>query len=434
LPEIKPFAGIRFNPEIIEDFSNIVAPPYDVIDPDDHAELLARDPYNVVRLILGSDPGSPGDYEKEAALMAKWLSEGILVRDRAQCYYLIEDTFLLPGESAPYRRWGIIGRVRLEPLDTGRIHPHERTHQGPKEDRLRLMKVFKGNLSQVFSLFDGDAAIVKETLAGAFTSKPDIDIQDKDGIGRKMWVVEDPVVVEKISELLSDRNYYIADGHHRYETAVTYAELMAGSDADSDPGKGYNFLMMALMGMEDPGLAILPTHRLLYGFENFDFSALKSCLSEYFHIDDVEPAMEKQIRNGTSPSGLSRRGFVLYCPGTDRLFTAGLREDVDLAKEIPDMSGPVRELDVTLAERFLMMGCLDMTPEQISHQEHLEYHKDVNLAMEKARAEGQVLVLMPATGMSDLVAVTSVRERMPQKSTFFYPKLLTGLVFYDHGS
>lgn len=434
MPDIQPFAGIRFNPEIIEDFSKIVAPPYDVIDPDDHAELLVRDPHNVVRLILGSEPGSPGDYEKEAALMAKWLSEGILVRDQAPHYYLIEDTFFLPGESDHCRRWGIIGRVRLEPLDTGRIHPHERTHQGPKEDRLRLMKVFNGNLSQVFSLFDGDATIVKETLAETFASTPDIDIEDKDGIGRKMWVIEDPVTIEKISELLGDRNYYIADGHHRYETAVTYAELMADSDEDPGPDKGYNFLMMALVGMEDPGLAILPTHRLLYGFEDFDFSALKSCLSERFHIDAIEPSMEKRIRNGTPPSRMRRRGFVLYCPGSDRLFTAGLREDVDLAKEAPDLSGPVRELDVSLAERFLMMGCLDMTPEQISHQEHLEYHKDVGRAMEKARAEGQVLVLMPATGMSDLVAVTSVRERMPQKSTFFYPKLLTGLVFYDHGS
>ena len=434
MPEIRPFAGIRFNPEVIKDFSKIVAPPYDVIDPDGHADLLARDPHNVVRLILGSEPGSPGDYEKEAALMAKWLAEGILVQDPSPRYYLIEDTFDLPGESSPYRRWGIIGRVRLEPLDTGRIHPHERTHQGPKEDRLRLMKVFKGNLSQVFSLFDGDAAVVKETLSGAFASTPDIDIQDKDGIGRRMWVIEDPPTVDRISELLGDRNYYIADGHHRYETAVTYAELMAASEDNPDPDEGYNYLMMALMGMEDPGLAILPTHRLLYGFEDFDFSALKSCLSEHFDIEDAEPSMAEQIRQGTSPSGLGRRGFVLYCPGSDRLFTVLLREDVDLAREIPDLSGPVRELDVTLAERFLMMGCLGMTPEQISHQEHLEYHKDVSQAMDKARAEGQVLALMPATGMNDLVAVTSVRERMPQKSTFFYPKLLTGLVFYDHGS
>jgi len=294
------------------------------------------------------------------------------------------------------------------------------------------MKVFKGNLSQVFSLFDGDAAVVKETLSGTFDSAPDIDIRDRDNIGRKMWVIEDQGTVDRISELLSDRDYYIADGHHRYETAVNYAEFMASSEGDPDPNAGYNFLMMALMGMEDPGLAILPTHRLLYGFKDFDFSALKSCLSDHFTIEDTEPAMEKQIRGGTSPSGLGKRGFVLYCPGNDRLFTVLLRKDVDLAREIPDLSGPVRELDVTLAERFLMMNCLGMTPEQISHQEHLEYHKDVGQAMDKAREDGQILALMPATGMDDLVAVTSVRERMPQKSTFFYPKLLTGLVFYNH--
>jgi len=434
LPEIKPFPGIRYNPEVVKDLSLVVAPPYDVIDKDQHAELLAMDPLNVVRLILGSDPSAPGNYDEEAATMRRWIKEETLITDQVHCYYLIEDSFLLPGEEAPYKRWGIIGRVRLEPFESGRIFPHERTHQGPKEDRLRLMKAFGGNLSQVFTLFDGDASTVRSTLDPVFNSSPAMDITDRDNIGRRLWIIEDPDIVTAISQLLENRNLYIADGHHRYETALTYAKEMAAADPDPDPDKGYNFIMMALVGMEDPGLAILPTHRHLHSFDSFDFLKVLECLSPSFTLDALNGDEERNIRSGTAPSDLGGRGFILYDPASDSFSRALLRDDVDLATRMPEMSIPVRRLEVTLAEQFIMKECLGMTSEQISHQEHLEYFKDLGQAMDRARNGGQLLIVMPPTGMDDLVAVTSEKERMPQKSTFFYPKLLSGLVFYDHGS
>ncbi len=433
MPEIRPFPGVRYNPEKIKDFAKVVAPPYDVIDSAKHADLLARHDRNCVRLILGDSPGQVGDYTQGAHLMGRWMSDGTLIRDSSPKYYLIDDSFLLPGEHTPRRRWGIIGRVRLEPLDTGRIHPHERTHKGPREDRLRVMKAFRANLSQVFALFDGDAAVVKDTLSGTFASTPDVDITDGDGIGRRMWVIGDPEITARLSALLSDRDFYIADGHHRYETALAYAQEMAATDPDPTPERGYNFLMMALIGMEDPGLAILPTHRLLYGFEDFEFSRFSDCLAKFFEMTPVEPGVESAIRAGSPPKSMEGRGFLLYDPGNDSFVRARMRDGIDLAREIPGLSKPVRELDVTLAEQLVMMRCLGMTPEQINHQEHLEYFKDVIRAMEKARVAGQVLVIMHSTDMKDLVAVTSARERMPQKSTFFFPKLLTGLVLYNHG-
>jgi len=433
LPDVKPFPGIRYNTETVKDLSLVVAPPYDVIDKDQHAELLARDPFNVVRLILGSDPDGPGNYVEEAKTMRQWLGDGTLTKEPGPCYYLIEDSFLLPGEDAPYKRWGIICRVRLEPFESGRIFPHERTHQGPKEDRLRLMQAFKANMSQVFTLFDGDASVVRSTLDPVFNSNPVMDITDRDGIGRRLWIIQDPGIITTISELLEDRNLYIADGHHRYETALTYAKQMAAADPDPDPEKGYNFIMMALVGMEDPGLAILPTHRHLHSFDSFDLEKVLGCLSSSFTIETLASEDEGNIRLGTAPSDLGGRGFILYDPASDRLYRALLREDVDLEARMPEMSAPVRRLEVTLAEQFLMMECLGMTSDQISHQEHLEYFKDLGQAMDRARTGGQLLVIMPPTGMDDLVAVTSEKERMPQKSTFFYPKLLSGLVFYDHG-
>jgi uncharacterized protein (DUF1015 family) len=434
LPEITPFPGIRYNPEAIEDFSLVVAPPYDVIDPDQHAELLSRDPFNVVRLILGSNPSSPGDYAKEARTMNQWLSDGVLKRDPEPRYYLIEDSFYLPGKKTAYRRWGIIGRVRLEPLESGRIFPHERTHQGPKEDRLRLMKAFGGNLSQVFTLFDGDASTVRSVLGPVFNSRPVMDITDRDGIDRRLWVIDAPDIITTVSGLLRDRNLYIADGHHRYETALTYAKEMEESDPVPDPQNGYNFIMMALVGMEDPGLAILPTHRLLHSFENFDFNNMLDCLSSTFTIDPLDTESDMDVRSGKPQTELGGRGFILYDLDADRFLRALLREDVDLGARMPGISPPVRELEVTLAEQFLMKECLGMTPEQISHQEHIDYFKDLDQAMVRVKNEGQLLAVMPPTSMADLVAVTSVKERMPQKSTFFYPKLLSGLVFYDHGS
>ncbi len=428
MPEIRPFRGVRFNTEKISDISMVVSPPYDVIDPGQHADLLSRDDFNCVKLILGSEPGKQGDYEEGARMMMSWENDGVLMRDETPCYYLIEDSFLLPGEKSPRRRWGIIGRVRLEPLDSGRIHPHERTHLGPKEDRLKLMHSFGGNLSQIFALFDGDASVVREALADTFESEPSADFEDADGIGRKMWVIADQSAVERITELLSNRDYYIADGHHRYETALNYSLETSSDDPDDDS----NFVMMALVGMEDPGLAILPTHRLLYGFSDFAFEKLLVCLEDFFEVSSVAPEEEAPLRAGLPPSGAGRRGFTLYNPASDSFFRAFLKPEASLEGEIPDLPVSVRELDVTLAERLLMMRCLKLTPEQISHQEHLEYFKDSVEAMEKVRSGGNVLVLMNPTGMEDLVAVTRDRQRMPQKSTFFFPKLLTGLVYYLH--
>jgi hypothetical protein len=209
---------------------------------------------------------------------------------------------------------------------------------------------------------------------------------------------------------------------------------MAASDPDHDPERGYNFIMMALVGMEDPGLAILPTHRHLHGFDNFDIGRVYEKLSASFVMEELDESEERTIRAGTAPSGFDGRGFILYDPAGDHFLRALLRDDVDLAARMPDLSAPVRRLEVTLAERFLMMECLGMTPEQISHQEHLEYYKDLGQAIKRARNGGQLLIVMPPTGMADLVAVTNEKERMPQKSTFFYPKLLSGLVFYEHGT
>ena len=432
MSEFRAFPGIRFNPDKIDDFSQVIAPPYDVIDAEQHAELLATHPFNSVRLILGSEPGKTGDYAKEAATMQKWLDEDLLIRDDVPCFYLVEDTFDIPGEDSPRQRWGIIGQVRLEELDTGQIHPHERTHSGPKEDRLRLMHIFKGNLSQIFSLFDGDAVVVKSELEKTFASQPLIDIVDYENVGRKMWIINDPETVATITELISGRDYYIADGHHRYETSLNYSKELSKEDPEPSQDKDYNFTLMALMGMEDPGLAILPTHRLLYGFDNFDFQAVMSFLGRIFDIQDVDESHIAKLRSGAVPEKPGGRGFIIFDPAEDAFFQLTLKTDLDLAVEIPDLPKPVRELDVTLAERFVMMGCLGMTADQISHQEHLDYYKDLNAAIERARDDGQLLVIMHSTKMEDLVAVTQARERMPQKSTFFYPKLLTGLVFNLH--
>ena len=198
MPEIQPFAGIRYNPSKINDFSHVVAPPYDVIDPNQHDELLNLDPFNVVRLILGSKPGTAGNYTAAASLMDQWINDGILIRDPEPRYYIIEDTFHLTGEEGPIRRWGIIGRVRLEPFESGHVYPHERTHSGPKEDRLRLMKAFGGNLSQVFALFDGDASAIRSLIDPVFGCAPVVKLTDGDGISRSLWVVEDREMIDGI--------------------------------------------------------------------------------------------------------------------------------------------------------------------------------------------------------------------------------------------
>ena len=433
MPDIRPFHGIRYNPEKIPDLSLVVAPPYDVIDPGQHEKLMEKDPYNVVRLILGSRPGQPGDYPAGAALMERWLREGVLIRDEVPCLYLIEHTFTLPWRKEPFRRWAVVGRVRLEPLESGRIFAHERTHSGPKEDRLRLIRAFQGNLSQVFSLFDGDHQSVRSLIDPVFSRTPLADMQDENGIRRRFWNFSDPDMIRGFSSRLSHRNLYIADGHHRYETALAYSREMAASDPDFSPGRGYNFVMMAMVGMNDPGLAILPIHRLLYGLENFHFEKVLRDLSPIFSGKDLSREDALAFGADSSHVFLGGRGFILYEPAARRFVKLILREDVDLEKRMPDVSRPIQKLEATLAERFLLMESLGMTSGQISRQEHIIYYHDLTEALTSADRNGQLLLIMPSTDLDDLVTVTRKRERMPQKSTFFYPKLLSGLVFYDHG-
>ncbi len=431
MPEFLPFHGIHYDPAVVGEIADVVAPPYDVIDPGLHRKLLEKSPYNCVRLDLGDRPGQPGDYREGALLFDRWLAEKALVRDPVPCFYLVEDTFTLAGEELPHRRWGVIGRVRLEPLESGRIHPHERTHSGPKEDRLRHLRAHRGNLSQVFALFDGDPAGVRSALSPVFSSAPFASFTDSEGTRRKAWIIDEPGLVSDLSDLLSDRDYYIADGHHRYETALTYARERSAADRQASPDRSYHFVMTALVGMTDPGLAILPTHRLLHGFASFDFSRLLSCLADAFHAEALAPADEKHLREGSVPS-FAERGFVLYDPAADRLHRLALRREFPLARAMPDLSAPVRRLEVTLAERLLLMRCLGLTAGQISRKEHIEYVQGAAGTIAEAGSRGQAAIILPPPRLEDLVSVTGAQERMPQKSTFFFPKLLGGIVYHRH--
>jgi len=431
LPDFRPFHGIHYDPKAVGGIAGVVAPPYDVIDPPLHRLLLDKSPYNCVRLDLGEKPGQPGDYRKGAGLFSRWAKDGVLVRDPVPCLYLIEDTFTLPGEDRPHRRWGVIGRTRLEPLESGRIHPHERTHSGPKADRLRHLQAYGANLSQVFALFDGDPSGVRDLLSPLFGSAPFASFTDPDGVERRMWIIDEPALVSDLVDLLSDRDYYIADGHHRYETALAYSRERAAADPDPSPERDYHFVMMALVGMTDPGLAILPTHRMLHGFPGFDLDKVLSCVSDAFRVGPLTPGDEAHLRGGSVPS-FSERGFVLYDPARDRLHRLVLRPEFRLGEAMPELSPPVRQLEVTLAERLLMMRCLGLTAEQISHKEHLEYVQGAPEAMAAARGSGQTAIILPPPRLADLVSVTGHGERMPQKSTFFYPKLLGGLVYHRH--
>jgi uncharacterized protein (DUF1015 family) len=431
LPEFLPFHGIHYDPAVVGAIADVVAPPYDVIDPSLHARLLARSPHNCVRLDLGDRPGKPGDYREGARLFDLWLAEKALVRDPVPCLYLVEDTFTLAGEDVPHRRWGVIGRVRLEPLESGRIHPHERTHAGPKQDRLRHLRAHRGNLSQVFALFDGDPAGVRALLDGVFSSPPFASFTDAEGTGRRAWIIGEPGLVSDLSDLLSDRDYYIADGHHRYETALAYARERAAADPAAGPDRPYHFVMMALVGMTDPGLAILPTHRLIHGFPAFDMAGLLAGLADAFHVGPLSPGEEGHLREGSVPS-FAERGFILYDPASDRLHRLALRRGFSLARAMPDLPAPVRVLETTLAERLLLMRSLGLTSGQIAHQEHLEYVQGARETMAETRRRGQAAIILPPPRLEDLVSVTGAQERMPQKSTFFFPKLLGGIVYHRH--
>lgn len=411
MADLAPLHALHYDQRAIGSLSDVIAPPYDGVSSAKRSELLARSPFNVVEIDLPESSG--GDpYEHAAGTLEEWILSGILRQDREPSIWALTQEFNGPDGSLRVRN-AILARTRVEDYGPGRIRPHERTQPGPKQDRLDLTRATRFNLSPIFSLTTRDAW---PRLTPAIEGRdPWAEVLGDDGTLNRIWKVTDPEVHRDVSQELSAAELLIADGHHRYETARTYRDEVGGEGA-------HCYTLMALTGLDDPGLAVFPIHRLISGLNDPDLvDRLKR---------GVDEAFETVAEGEVDPAGLEGTGCfgLVEADGTRRLLR--LREPSALDNLMEGRSAAFRELDAAILEKVVFGGVLGLTEADVEAKKGLGYAKSIEEASAEVESgECQAAFILRATPVDQVRGVAEAGETMPPKSTYFFPKLPTGVVF-----
>jgi uncharacterized protein (DUF1015 family) len=416
--EVLPLQALHYDLGKVGSLADVVAPPYDVIDDAQRVELAERSPYNVVDLDLPRDPDGGDPYAHAAELLERWTDEGALVRDAEPQIWALAQDYEAPDGSRLTRR-GFLARVKLAEYGDG-IRPHERTQPGPKEDRLRLTRATRHNLSPIFALHPGNAW---QHLEAAVAGDPWAEVTDADGTTHRIWRVGDPAVHEAIAAALEPGELLIADGHHRYETSLAYQrEVGAGADAD--------YVLMALVSLDDPGLTVFPTHRLISGLADdaAKQEALGSGLKEIFEVEQVPT-------DDLDPGGLEGVGVFGYMDSHfQQAFRLRLRDTGRLDDALAGRSEAYRTLDAAILEELVLKGILGMSTDDIAAKRGIGYTPHIGEVVKKLdKGDYQAAFVLRPTPVDQVRAVAAEGETMPPKSTYFFPKLLTGIAFNPLG-
>jgi uncharacterized protein (DUF1015 family) len=428
MARVRPFAAYRYA-AAERDISALTAPPYDVISPEQREQLLRRDEHNVVALELPDgplDPNTPGNrYETGAATWNTWREQGVLKRDLVPSVYVLEQH--TPNGERTVRRRAFIVEVGLEPFSAGVVLPHERTLPKALGDRFELIRATKANLSQVLGLFDDPAGETDAIFDAVTGGNPIATATDDDGVTSSLWMTADPELAEALAAIFASKQVFIADGHHRYTTALAFrdeqrAKATANGDHPLDPA--YDFVMMALVNMDDPELVVMPTHRVADAAAGFEPAAFWRALETHF---DVAPLADKTPEIALEEA--DRPSFVVAVRGDASPKLVTLRDDVDADEAIPlRRSQAWKGLDVAVLQELILDPLLGIHPDRPETLERLSFVKDAHVALART-ADHDVAFLLRPTRMDQLREVALAGETMPQKSTYFYPKLLSGLVF-----
>ena len=431
---IIPFHGTRYDTTVVGDITQVVAPPYDIIDVAGQKALHDRHPQNIIRLELGLD--QPGDgpghsrYTRAASTLREWLKSGALKRDVQPTlyYHTIEYTAPYAPSGSPTKTLkGFLATVKLEALDSGHIYPHENTRSAAKTDRLNLLEACKANFSPIWSLYSDPQGEVMSLLEGAIKGKSaTIDFRDDEGFRQQVWAVTDSAVLKHAMDALCSKPLFIADGHHRYETALNYQKLRRQQAGLPNGQHSYDAVLMLLTALEDPGLTVLPTHRVTTSpLPPYDH--MQSLLGATFDLQEFPFTAATQLATRTRfidamrSTGRTVPVFGLALKGDNRYVTLSL----NAAHRPPAQTSPRAKLDVSLLQQLVVV-LLCPTPQE---QEAILYTKDDHEALDwVAKGVGTGALLLNATKVSEVQAVATAGERMPHKSTYFFPKPLTGLV------
>lgn len=444
MARVSPFIATRYNPNAVADLAAVMAPPYDVISPEMQEALYRRAPENIVRLILGKqDPADDeynNKYQRAASLLKQWRSAGVLIDDPEPCYYVYQQEFKTP-DGRKNLRTGFFGSVGLEHPEKGCIHAHEHTFEGPKADRLKLLRTTRCNLSPIFLLYSDPQKQTDALLNNTIETqkKPRIEIVDEDKIVHRLWLMEDPADCQALTELLAERELFIADGHHRYETSVRYWEQ---SGKDGPKPEAAAATLGFLCNMDSEGLRVLPTHRVLSAElgEDVDPDEILQDLEEFFDTEALEVDLKKPASEASAickrleKASAQGPAFAMVLPD-GRGCVIRLKPEADILPEMPEGIDPaIARLDVSVLHLYIIPRVWVGNPEIELDDQDVFYVKDAGdaLRMLQGKPPASAVFLMAATRVDQVRDVASRKLRMPHKSTYFYPKLLTGMVLRDH--
>jgi uncharacterized protein (DUF1015 family) len=419
MADVQPLRALHYDPAVVGPLADVVAPPYDVIDAGQRAELIARSPFNVVAIDLPQ--GDPDPYATAGEQFESWQLQGILVRDQEPAIWAHTQDYSGPDGRRLTRR-GFFCRVRIEKYGAGRVRPHERTHPGPKEDRLRLTRATRANVSPIFSLYSDPTGAAWNALSPSTETDPWGEVTDSDGTVHRLWRVSQPEAIAAVQAATREAELLIADGHHRYETMQAYAEEVDGAAGAGSEGE-HHYILMCLVALEDPGLTVFPTHRLVRGLDDARREALAKALARDFEIVDV--TMEQLAPPpGDGPLQLG------YIDREGRPQRLTLKDQAIADAALESHSPAYRRLDTGVLETLVLKNALGLSDEDISHFNGLFYARDTAEAIAMVRSgEYDAAFLMRPTPVQQVSEVAAAGENMPPKSTYFFPKLLTGLLF-----
>jgi uncharacterized protein (DUF1015 family) len=423
MAEVLPFKALHYDLGKVGSLDDVAAPPYDVIDAPQRQALLKRSPYNAVAIDLPKpfDPADPdsnpsGDpYAEAAARIESWRSDGALIQDEEPSLWAMTQDYVAPNGNS-YSRNGILARVRVEDYESGTVRPHERTHPGPLLDRLELTRACGYNLSPIFSLSTEDAWPL---VAPDLPEEPWGEARDEDGTVNRLWKIDDPAVHAAVTECLAGAQLLIADGHHRYETARTFRDELGGEGL-------HNYTLMSLTGLDDPGLTVFPTHRLLSGFADDPDrqGRLGNGLRKLFEVtevarEEIDPAAEDGV-------GI----FGLYDSFHKRAFRLRLKDVGEVDRRLEGEPEAYRRLDSAILETLVLKGLAGMSDHDIDERDGLEYAKSVDAALAMVdEGDYDVAFIQRPVPVEQVKEIANTDSVMPPKSTFFFPKVMTGFAF-----
>lgn len=420
MAEVIPFKGVLYNPEKVN-ADIVMAPPYDVITPEHKEELYKKEPRNIIRIDFGKDSDDDNEnenrYTRAAKHLSGWLEEGALMHDQEPSFYCYEISYVINGQAKKTR--GFLGAVKIEELGTGRIHPHEMTYSKPKSDRLNILRYCQANTSPIFSLYSSKDKLTSSILKNIVREKPFIEAKNGDGFLHRLWKINDKSAIETIKKEMEEKDIFIADGHHRYETSLKFKKEMEEKGLVKTGSEPFNYTLMFLANMEDDGLTLLPTHRIVEVDSNIN---IKETLKKYFDIQKISaPGVSEEETRQQMFEAMQKKAhsFGMFLTNSNNYYALSVNE-LKMDLEMPEC---LRSLDVTVLHKLIF--------EKLLKIEHYEYEMDANIAVERAkRGSFEAVFFLNPTRIHDVKEVALAGERMPPKSTYFYPKLLTGMVIY----